>query len=158
MTTGSVDLLRTIIAGDANCTLAAELYNWYYTSDSEDTLKTAPLVGNGQCVLLVQNKAGVPHHSLWRKGPVIKGNTGVPAGTAIAAGWDDQGLYPSNAHHNHAALYMRSTNAGLVVIDQWQGMDITKFRPHTLRFGNTHNAPSNDGDAFYVILTPSQHG
>lgn len=157
MTVGSIDTLRAMIAGDSGCTMSAEMYDWYYTSESENTLKTAPLVGNGQCVLLVQNKAGVPHTSFWRKGPVVKNNTSVPAGTAIASGWNDEGHYPSNAHHNHAALYMRSTKSGLVVIDQWVGIDTTKFRPHTLRFGNTHNAPSNDGDAFYVILTPSQH-
>lgn len=157
MAIGLIETLRAMVGGDQNCHLAAEHYDWYNTSESEDVLKAAPIVGNGSCVLLVQDRLGVPHHSLWRKGPIVKGNKNVPAGTAIAAGWDDKGKYPSHQHHNHAAIFLSEMGNGLVVIDQWPRMDVNKFRPHTLRFGNTKNPPSNDGNSFYVILTDSLH-
>ncbi len=158
MTIGSTPALAAMIAADPDCKFPAENYSWYAASDVVALRDSTTIYGDGSCVLLVQDStvAGVPHHSLWRQGPRVKGNSAIPAGAAIASGWEN-GLYPSSKHHNHAAIYLSSNTAGLVVIDQWPGIDLKLFRPHTLRFGNMHNYPSNNGDVFYVILTQNMH-
>ncbi len=158
MTIGSTAALSAMIAADPNCTFPAENYSWYAASNVVALTASTTVFGEGSCVTLVQDGsvAGVPHTSFWRKGPLVKGNAAIPAGAAIAAGWVD-GLYPSTKHHNHAAIYLRANAAGLVVIDQWPGIDVKLFRPHTLRFGNMLNNPSNNGDAFHVILTQNMH-
>jgi hypothetical protein len=151
---GAADTLRAMISGDPDCTLDADHCDWYSTSESENVLGATPLVGNGQCVSLVEAKTGVPNHALWRKGPLVKDNAAVPAGTAIAAGWDNNGLYPSHPSGNHAAIYLRAMDAGLIVVDQFKGINLHKQRPRTLRFGDRNNAPVNDGNAYHIIVTP----
>jgi hypothetical protein len=157
MAAGSLEDLRAMIAGDSACSLAPEAYTWYRTLESEQTLRGRSIVGNGACVRLVQDRTGAPAASFWRKGPKVKGNAAVPAGAAIAAGWTTQGLYPSNPSGNHAAIYLRTERDGLLVVDQWQGIHLSDFPTHKLRWGATRNWPSNDGDAYYVILTQSLH-
>jgi hypothetical protein len=154
MSIGTTDILRAMISGDPDCILDADGCDWYFTSDAEDDLKATPLIGNGQCVTLVEVKAGVPNHTLWRKGPLVKDNTAVPPGTAIAAGWNKEGLYPSYPTGNHAAIYLEATDTGIIVVDQFRGINLRTQRPRTLRFGDRNNAPVNDGNAFHIIVTP----
>src|SRR5579859_2643512 len=135
MSIGTTDTLQAMISGDPDCTLNADNCDWYFTSETENVLTATPLVGNGQCVTLVEYKTGVPNHALWRKGPLVKDNEAVPAGTAIAAGWDANGLYPSHPTGNHAAIYLRAADDGLVVVDQFRGINLRRQRPRTLRFG-----------------------
>lgn len=154
MSIGTTDTLRAMITGDPHCILDADDFDWYVTMETEDVLKATPLVGTGQCVPLVEVKTGAPNHTLWRKGPLVKDNEAVPAGTAIAAGWDANGLYPSHPSGNHAAIYLSATDAGLVVVDQFRGINLRNQRPRMLRFGDRNNAPVNDGNAFHIIVTP----
>ena len=151
---GAAETLQAMISGDPECTLNADACDWYFTSESEDVLEATPLIGNGQCVPLVEEKTGVPNHTLWRQGPLVKNNDAVPAGTAIAAGWDRNGRYPNHPTGNHAAIYLRTTDDGLVVVDQFKGINLRRQRPRTLRFGDRNNAPVNDGNAFHIIVTP----
>lgn len=78
MTIGSIDALRAMFKGDANCKLTGDPYNWYTVSDIEGLKKSTAIYGDGACALLVQNVAGVPHHRWWRKGPQVRNNAAVP--------------------------------------------------------------------------------
>jgi len=105
------------------------------------------LVGDGQCVALVQHCAGAPHTSTWRKGESVRGNLSVQPGTAIAT-FDTNGKYPNQAHGNHAAIYISQDSKGILVYDQWKDNEKgVHIRP--IRWGG--DDPSDDGNAFSVI-------
>jgi hypothetical protein len=106
------------------------------------------VVDDGQCVAFVKEASGAPQTALWREGQKVRG-AGIASGTAIAT--FIEGVYPSHAHGNHAAIYVDQNDAGLVVWDQWKGQPVHKRTIH-FRGGDTDN-PSNDGDAFSVIET-----
>lgn len=104
------------------------------------------VVGDGQCVALVQRAAGVPHTSTWQPGARVKDAASIPVGTAIATFIN--GVYPNNDHGNHAALYISHDSYGIKVWDQWKGKAVSK---RTIAYKEGDNDPSNDGDFFYVI-------
>jgi len=101
------------------------------------------VVGNGQCVILVQKACGVPHTSLWKQGVKVRGSS-VAMGTAIAT--FENGVYPNRSTGNHAAIFIEETPIGIRVWDQWKGKNVGQ---RIIRFGG--RGPSNDGDAFSVI-------
>lgn len=106
------------------------------------------VVGSGQCPAICQSHGGMPHSSQWIEGPKVKGKTDLPSGTAIATFIN--GKYPSKSHGNHVAIYISQDAKGITVFDQWVG------RPAGYRvilFKKGSGDPSNDGDAFSVILT-----
>jgi hypothetical protein len=107
-------------------------------------------VGSGQCVAFVQQAAGAPLTSSWKRGALVKGNPTLSAGTAIAT-FSAAGLYTNSMDgSSHAAIYMGEDAAGLQVWDQWKGQPVHQ---RTIRFQNGAAGvhPVNDGDAFYVI-------
>ncbi len=152
MAIGSTAQLAAMIAEDAGCTLAAESYEFYYTSDLSGWEGKTALVGSGQCVGLVQAATGTPVTSLWRKGPKAKGSSKIPVGTAIAT-FDTEGNYPNHATGNHAALFVSVSDKGIVVVDQWAAKDPARPSRRTLRFRGGEGSASNDGDQFSVVLT-----
>lgn len=104
-------------------------------------------VGSGQCVALVQAAAPSVGPTVgWRQGERVKGAGHISPGTIIATFID--GVYPNNAHGNHAAIYLSHTDDGIRVIDQWKGQ---AAHERTIRFKRGDNDPSNDGDFFYVV-------
>lgn len=108
------------------------------------------LVGDGQCVALVQHCAGAPHTSTWRKGESVRGNLSIQPGTAIAT-FDENGKYPNKAHGNHASIYISQDAKGIQVYDQFEKKGV-HIRP--LRWGGNPLDPddvSNDGNYFSVI-------
>ena len=122
-----------------------------------DALEGINKVGSKQCVALVQLEAGAPITSTWREGAAVRGNQTIARGTAIATFVN--GRYASNAHGNHAALYMGQDATGITVMDQWYS-DRTKptiSSRHILFRGKNRNGsyvdPSNNADAFSVITS-----
>lgn len=107
-------------------------------------------VGSGQCVAFVQQAAHAPQTVLWKRGALVKGNTALSEGTAIAT-FSDAGAYTNSLDgSSHAAIYAGQDAAGLQVWDQWKGQPVHQ---RTIRYqgGAAGVHPVNDGDAFYVI-------
>lgn len=123
-------------------------------SDAAD-LEGKDLVGNGQCVVLVQTYTKAPRAANWKQGVSVRGNLLLAKGTAIATFAD--GVYKNRPHGNHAALYLSQDQGGIWVIDQWKNDDPEhKVTRHYLRFQGTDKNggwvdTSNNGDAFSVI-------
>ncbi|WP_079433977.1 BPSL0067 family protein [Zoogloea sp. LCSB751] len=120
-----------------------------------DDLDQTDLVGSHQCVALVQHYAKAPHTSTWREGDKVKGNLTIRRGTAIATFVN--GKYASNAHGNHAALYISQDVGGIWVMDQWKGdPKKPKVSKRYILFKGTwkdgsYADPSNNADAFSII-------
>jgi hypothetical protein len=151
MAIGAIETLREMIKAEEGCTISPDSCDFYQTSDIAVWEGRTSVVGTGHCVPLVQQATGAPAPTdLWIKGPGVKGNTKVPAGTAIAT-FDAAGRYANARTGNHAAIFVATSRDGLVVVDQYLGL--TRPARRTLRFGNRRNWPSNDGDAFHVVLT-----
>jgi hypothetical protein len=94
-----------------------------------------------QCVAFVKAVAHAPQTSAWRRGALVLGNLTLAPGTAIAAGWDDQGRYRSLPSGNHAAIYVRQHGNFIEVYDQ-----SVKEGPVKLRTKVHH-----DSAPYYVI-------
>lgn len=126
-----------------------------YVYDDVDKLEGQPKVGSHHCVPLVQHYAKAPLAGTWRKGALVKGSTDIKKGTAIATFVDDK--YPNNPTGNHAALYMKQDNTGILVMDQWaKDQKKPNVSSRWIRFKGMQNGKlieplSNNGDAYYVI-------
>ena len=115
--------------------------------------KTHPVVGTGQCVEVPKFYAGAPATPLWKEGKQVRGNLNLAAGTAIATFIN--GKYPSLAHGNHAALYLKQDASGIYVVDQWVRVKKLQTRKIFFKGFNSDGTPvggaSDNGDAFSVI-------
>lgn len=99
----------------------------------------------GQCVSYVKAVIpGMPPTSAWKKGDLVRGNSSILPGTAIAT-FNDKGHYSG-----HAAIYEGQTKEGINVIDQWITPPPKPIHHRMLKFGAHGN--SNNGDNFYVVL------
>jgi hypothetical protein len=110
-----------------------------------ETIIGTSLVGNGECVALVQGYSDVGLTSTWVEGSQITPTSYPSKGTAIATFVD--GKYPNASTGNHAAFFYKMTTAGMEVVDQWKSLKAVQKR--TIRF--TGNGGSNDAGAFSVI-------
>ena len=123
-----------------------------YVSTNYDHNPAAPLgqwVGAapyyGQCVSYVKAVIpGMPQTSLWKKGPLVRGNTNILPGTAIAT------FNPAGHYTVHAAIYESQTAQGINVVDQWIALPPQPVHRRMIRFGG--HGEANNGDHFYVIL------
>lgn len=78
-------------------------------------------VGSGQCVAFTQKAANMPRTAAWRRGALVKGNTSITPGTAIAT-FDVDGRYGNHTDgRSHAAIYLGQDENGIKVLDQWMG-------------------------------------
>ncbi len=101
-----------------------------------------------------------PHTSAWRRGGLVKGNSLLRSGTAIAT-FDNDGRYGNYVDgRSHAAIYLGQGADGIYVLDQWarhahdaQGKVIAIPKPVEKRTIRFHKAGrlENDGDNYYVI-------
>jgi hypothetical protein len=109
---------------------------------------------NTECVIFVQQVAGVPQTSMWRAGLHVKDAKAgdIQRGTAIAT-FDEQGHYPTDTLGKHAAIYLCHNVSSIAVLDQWNTQGEVKER--AIRFGRPAATRSNNGDAFYVIEVQS---
>jgi hypothetical protein len=98
----------------------------------------------GQCVSFVTTACPTIPVSTqaWKKGKLVKGNTSVASGTAIAT-------FNGPQYHGHAAIYESQDNTGLNVVDQWVTPPAHCIHRRKLHFGASGLA--NNGDNFYVI-------
>lgn len=111
-------------------------------------------VGNGQCVALVQDLLKMPSTMYWFDAGIdVYGNHTLKEGTVIATFIG--GKYLSIPHGNHAAIYIKQTFGGFLVIDQWLHQGKLKAPD----FREIHNDPgetrSNNATAFSVVRTSS---
>ncbi|WP_039055374.1 BPSL0067 family protein [Enterobacter sp. Bisph1] len=117
-------------------------------------------VGSGQCVAFTQKAANMPLTVAWRRGTLVKGNTSILPGTAIAT-FDSDGRYGNHTDgRSHVAIYLGQDANGIQVLDQWMGHSIDKrgekvITPHpvsqrTIRFVRQPR-PENDGGNYYVV-------
>lgn len=98
------------------------------------SLEKHALIGDGNCVALVQKLANVGNTSLWRPDKRVMDNRNIMPGTVIATFEDGRYLH----HHtgNHAAFYLYSgpnspktgKPAYIVVMDQWKRKGIISAR------------------------------
>lgn len=105
-------------------------------------------VGNGHCVVFVQECTKAPVTFSWKKGAKVRGNLAISKGTAIAT-FDENGKYPNKPTGNHAAIYVSQDSTGVWVYDQWVAQGAVKKR--LIRFKGGQGSASNDGDVFFVI-------
>jgi hypothetical protein len=104
-------------------------------------------VGSGECVDYVKAACGAPATSAWREGAHVRGNLSIREGTAIATFQGGRYMNYTDGR-SHAAVYVRQTNEGLVVWDQWHDQSVHE---RVIRFKGGAGTPNNDGDAFSVI-------
>ena len=101
----------------------------------------------GQCVSYVKKvcpSLSKISTSVWRKGPAVKNNRTILAGTVIAT-FNQAGRY-----EGHAAIYVSQSTAGINVYDQYVSPPSPKaVGPRLLRWGAHGN--SNNGDNFHVV-------
>lgn len=99
----------------------------------------------GQCVSYVRTVCpSMPATGKWKKGALVKGNSTIVSGTAIAT-FNSEGTY-----EGHAAIYDSQTPNGINVYDQWiSGVNPQPVKSRNLRFGAIGLA--NNGDNFYVV-------
>lgn len=119
--------------------------------------------GNGDCVALVQNKLeilgqqypGLPHTSLWREGPAVKGNTSLAIGTVVAT--FEKGRYINDPGRSHAAYYAGQNDKGIFVVEEFKQLK-KQGKPIQKRFieFNDKKSPSNNGNRFSVLYTVNQ--
>lgn len=107
------------------------------------------LVSTGECAALVQHYSRVGRAEHWRKGADVKGNTTIRRGTAIATFVD--GVYPNDAHGNHAAFYVSQDNDGVTVVEQWNSLTKPQSRHIPWNDATKTTNRSNSGAAFSII-------
>lgn len=151
MGAGSRQQLEDIFAHEARDGRGDD-FEFYLAERPEMWEQQVSFLGNGHCVPLVQAAAGAPVTFMWRKGPWVRANAPIPRGTAIAT-FTPEGRYANLDTGNHAAIYLGETSEGLVVVDQWQARTPARLGRRLLSFRGGEGSPSNDGDAYFVILT-----
>ncbi len=99
----------------------------------------------GQCVSYVTTVcAGIPVNTAkWKKGILVKGNTNIAEGTAIAT-FNAQGRYSG-----HAAIYVSQDKEGVHVWDQWITGAGKAVGPRLIHWHG--RGVSNFGEGFYVV-------
>ncbi|MEP7170603.1 MAG: BPSL0067 family protein [Bacteroidota bacterium] len=85
--------------------------------------------GNHECAVFVQQAAGAPNVTIWKKGDnVMKSALGsILKGTVIST-FDAQGHYPIEKGKKHAAVYISHSDNGIKVYDQWNDQGMVKSR------------------------------
>jgi hypothetical protein len=143
---------RDMRAGSLGEAMAKKGYRSYVDVDTIPEVNTS-LVSSGSCASLVQHYTRVGRTSNWKEGDVVKGNTAIKKGTAIATFVD--GVYQNLEHGNHAALYVSQDDNGIWVVEQWTSLARPQKRKLTFKGkkadGSGWEDPSNNGDAFSII-------
>jgi hypothetical protein len=109
-------------------------------------------------VALVQRATGAPLTSNWKAGELVRGNTNLPPGTAIAL-FDANGKYGNHTDgSSHAAIYMGQDSTGINIVEQYNIRDAdgkisTQISPHSyhLSFNTTAKSPIRHGENYRVI-------
>jgi len=126
-----------------------------------NTLEKHALIGDGNCVALVQKLTDVGHTSSWKPGERVLDSKSILSGTVIAT--FENGRYPNHRTGNHAAFYLYSgpnskktgKPAYIVVMDQWVRRGFVSSRTiisreRTLSIGLVYD-DSDNANMFYVV-------
>ena len=99
----------------------------------------------GQCVSYVKKVCPtLPATAKWKKGPSVKDNKDIMAGTVIAT-------FKGPDYFGHAAIYVSQDKDGMNVYDQYVSPPSPKaVGPRTLKFGAPKDV--NNGDKYYVVV------
>jgi hypothetical protein len=101
----------------------------------------------GECVSLVKKMSGkMPATSSWKKGNLVKGDSAVVKGTAIATFEGGKKFISGNGH---AAIYISQDTGGIWVWDQYNHPPKAVGKRY-LPFDDSKGNPNN-GNKFYVI-------
>ena len=108
--------------------------------------------GRSECVQLLKNLMDAPRTLSWREGRKLKASwEQIKPGTAIAT--FKQGRYPQKSRARggkHAAIFLRASEAGIYVFDQFAGQ-----REAAERFIPWHHPrdrkPSNNASAYSTV-------
>lgn len=85
--------------------------------------------GRSECVELIKGLLGAPRTALWREGRKLRSNADeIQPGTAIATFVN--GRYPNwqRRGSKHAAIFLRATDSGIYVLDQFAHQRSVKER------------------------------
>lgn len=137
--------------GDA---VSEQVYDGALPTESEKivipAIKNAK--GRAECVQLLKTLMDAPRTTLWREGRKLKLSWDqVPSGTAIAT--FKRGQYPQQGKargSKHAAIFLRASEAGIYVFDQFVGKAVAaeRFIPwHHPR----NRQPSNNAAAYSTV-------
>ena len=126
-----------------------------------NSLEKHALIGDGNCVALVQKLTDVGHTSSWKPGERVLDSKSILPGTVIAT--SENGQYSNRRTGNHAALYLYSVPNSMktgkptyiVVMDQWvrRGFVASRTivsRARTLSIGLVYD-DSDNANMFYVV-------
>jgi hypothetical protein len=107
------------------------------------------VVGNGHCVALVREVAGLPPTAQWRRGDPVQGSSDLAPGTIVAT-FDDNGRYGNHIDgRSHAAVLLAVNDDGsLLVTDQWLNQPVHQ---RTIRNRKGGGDAVNDASRYYVI-------
>ncbi|MFM8330329.1 MAG: BPSL0067 family protein, partial [Candidatus Methylumidiphilus sp.] len=104
--------------------------------------------GDAQCVELLKQTLNAPRTSEWEQGDNITKGITLTEGTAIATFVD--GKYPNNSTGQHAAIYLGQNERGIIVLEQYKGLDSIQVR--TIPWSpKPHSSLSNNGSAYSVV-------
>lgn len=128
-----------------------------YIADTGETnalVQAKKLVGDGQCVALIHAVANIPATLSWRQGEQVKGNPHIMPGTIIAT-FDNNGRYGNHTNGtSHAAIFLRRTPSGIVVIDRWNAAEPANAHPpqeRTIRLNSHFSKKVDQGEKYYVV-------
>ena len=97
--------------------------------------------GMAECVELVKQLLDAPPASLWSQGRPLRLGMEIEPGTAIATFVPHNGRmtfpYSPELGHGHAAIYLGMNTAGVLVVEQWQGL----ISPQIRRIPWTNHSP-----------------
>lgn len=108
-------------------------------------------VGNGSCVLFVQQVSRVGLTRNWRRGRLVLGGN-VPRHTIIATFAGTPPRYPNRRDgSSHAAVFLRhEPGGGIRVLDQWIGRPVAQRVIQDRRGRGTAN---NDSSRYWTVVT-----
>lgn len=133
--------------------VSEQVYDGALPTESEKIVMPAikNAKGRAECVQLLKTLMDAPRTTLWREGRKLNISWDqVPSGTAIAT--FKRGQYPQQgrAHGKHAAIFLRASEAGIYVFDQFVGKAVAaeRFIPwHHPR----NRQPSNNAAAYSTV-------
>lgn len=98
----------------------------------------------GECVSLVKKNIVMPQTSKWKAGILVRGSN-IKEGTVIATFFDGK------SYKGHAAFYLSQDGDGLIVVDQYKGLQ--KIQQRRIRFKGKSDTKDgvNDGDSYSVV-------
>jgi hypothetical protein len=106
-----------------------------------------------QCVGLVKYYSSCGSTGSWKEGDLVSESPDLERGTAIAT-FDANGRYLSHASGNHACFFIKfmPSKKGITVLEQHVWPNPDKIQTRDILYRGGKGDPSNDGDAYSVIL------